>query len=97
MTTEQPTPLPTGPARTALVAGILSIALLVTYFVTSAGAFTLYASMAAGLAGVILGIFALRRHQFVGASITGLVTGALGFLTGASIIVFALAFVGAIG
>lgn len=97
MSIEQPAPLPIGAARTALILGILSIVLLVIFFFTSAGTFTLYASMAAGLAGAVFGIVALKRREFVGVSVTGLVLGALGLVTGISILVFAMLFVGAIG
>lgn len=97
MTKERPTSLPSGPARSALIAGVLGVALLAIYFATPVGAFALYAGMAAGLAGTALGVIALRRNQFFGASVAGLAAGAFAFLTGAAIVVFALIFVGAFG
>lgn len=97
MTAEQSCPLSTGPARAALIAGILGLVLLAAYFLTPLGAFTLYAGMASGLSGAALGVVALKHNQHFGASVTGLVNGAFTFLTGASIVLFALIFVGAFG
>lgn len=84
----------TGAARYALVTGLISIVLVGIYLFTAVGSTVLYGSMLAGLAGVVLGVVALRKQQHKGVAITGLITGLVGFLLGLGIVLFALAFVG---
>lgn len=96
MSTDQQATLPTGAPRSALIAGLISVALFVTFLFTSTGGTMLYLAVAAGIAGVVFGIIAIRKRDFVGVAITGLVLGAAVCVAGLGLIVFALAFVGAI-
>lgn len=85
----------TGPARNALVAGLISIVLVGVFLFTSVGSTVLYGSMLAGIVGVVLGIVALVKKQHKGVAITGLITGLVGFLFGLSLVLFAFALIGA--
>lgn len=98
MTTPQPdSALPaTGAARNSLIAGLIGIVLMAIYMLTPAGSFLLYGGMFFGLVGVVLGIVALTKRQAKGIAITGIITGAFAFLFGLAVVLFALAFVGAI-
>jgi uncharacterized membrane protein HdeD (DUF308 family) len=97
MTNQTDTQLPTGPARRALVSGIVSLVLVILYLVTPLGPIILYVSIISGIIAIVAGIIALRKREHAGVSITGIITGVLGALTGVSILIFALVFVGAIG
>lgn len=96
MSPEQQSALPTGAPRSALIAGLISVALFLAFLFTSAGETMLYLAMAAGIVGIVLGIIAIRKRDFVGVAVTGLVLGAVVCIAAAGLIVFALAFVGAI-
>lgn len=97
MSQSSETSAPTWAAPTALVAGVASVLLLVLNFVALSGMTVLVVSMIAGVLGVVLGIVAVRARASKGAAIAGIITGAIGFLFSAAIVVFALLFIGALG
>lgn len=98
MTTPQadPATFETGAARSALVTGLIGIVLIAIYMLTPVGPFVLYSGMLFGLVGLILGIVALSKRQPKGMAVTGLITGAVAFLFGLAVVLFALLFVGAV-
>jgi len=69
--------------------------LLAIYMLTPAGAFVLYSGTVFGLIGVVLGIVALKKRQHTGVAVAGLIAGALAFLFGLAVVLFALVFIGA--
>lgn len=84
---------PWGTSVASLIAGVLSLALLVIHFaVTPTQAFTLYVSIAFAVAGVVSGIVALRRRELVGVAVAGVVTSVLGLMAGGSLLMLAVAF-----
>lgn len=88
---------PTWTAPAALIAGVASVLLLILNFVALSGMTVLVVSMVAGVLAVVLGIVAVRARASKGAAIAGIITGGIGFLFSAAIVVFALLFIGAFG
>ncbi|WP_336992630.1 hypothetical protein [Leucobacter sp. VD1] len=97
MSQSSETAAPTWAAPAALVAGIASVLLLILNFVALSGMAVLVVSMIAGVLAVVFGIVAVKARVSKGAAIAGMVTGGIGFLFSAAIIVFALLFIGALG
>lgn len=97
MSQSSETAAPTWAAPAALVAGIASVLLLILNFVALSGMAVLVVSMIAGVLAVVFGIVAVKARVSKGAAIAGMVTGGIGFLFSATIIVFALLFIGALG
>lgn len=97
MTHEQNDPLPASIARSALIAGFVSVILLALYLFTPWGPAILFGGMLVGLAGIVLGAVALKRGQPRGVATVGVILGAAGLIVGAAILLFALMFVGALG
>ncbi|MGD9607535.1 MAG: hypothetical protein AB7V10_08655 [Leucobacter sp.] len=91
------TTAPTWTSPASLIAGVLSILLLVVNFFILSGMTVLVLSMVSGVLAVVLGIVAVRARRSRGAAVAGIVTGGIGFLLSAAIVVFALLFVGAFG
>lgn len=91
------TPAPTWTAPASLVAGVLSMLLVVVNFFILSGMTVLVLSVVSGALAIVLGIVAVRARGSRGAAIAGIVTGGIGFLLSAAIVVFALLFVGAFG
>jgi hypothetical protein len=83
-------------SRASLVAGLIGLITLATFFFTSSGPVFLWLGVVAGLVGVVLGAIALRHRRPDASAVTGIVTGAISAVLGLAIFVFALIFVGAI-
>lgn len=94
MSTEQPLNYDQGNARTALSSGISSLILAALYLTPWTGSFVLYGSIALGIVAVIFGVPALKKGQSRVMTISGLVLGVFGALSGVAVFVFALVFVG---
>lgn len=89
-------PAPLALSVTAFVLGLVSLAFVVVFVTTSAGAFPVIASIISGLAALVIGITALVKKQSKAFAVTGIVLGSVVALLGLAVIVFALLFVGAI-
>lgn len=85
---------PRGLSEAALATGLGSIACVILHLLTDIGWVVFLGSIVLGAAGVVFGIIALRKRQPKWMAVTGLVTGAAGFLFMIGMFVFALVFLG---
>ena len=93
---ETPTTASKLPASLSLIAGLLSLVLLLVFLFSTAGNGALIASSVLGVIGLVLAIAALRKRQSKAVAVTGLALSAAALLTAAAILVFALIFIGAL-
>lgn len=91
----EPTPTARrGLSEIALATGLASIACAILHLLTDLGWLVAAPCMILGILGIVFGVIALRKHQHKGMAVTGLVTGAIGFLFMGGLFVFALVFLG---
>lgn len=69
---------------------------MILFFTPWFGEFMIYASIVAGVLGIVFGFIALKNRQPKGFALTGLILGALMAIFGIALVIFALMFVGAI-
>lgn len=80
----------------SLISGLASLFAFAVFLILTDGPTPLGFAAALGLVAVIIGTIALRRAQSKGASITGIVCGAISLLASVALFVFALIFIGAL-
>ncbi len=86
---------PKGLALSSLIAGLVSVLMLVLFIFTNAGMTFPILAAVAGIVAIVTGAIALSRKQPRGQAITGVVIGSICTLLGLGMIIFALIFVGA--
>lgn len=94
--TAEASTVPRALSLSAFVFGMVSLVLVLIFFLSSAGATPLVSGVVAGVAAVVIGIVALAKRQPKGFALAGLIVGGVVVLFGVALILFALLFVGAI-
>ena len=86
---------PRGLAIASLVTGLLGLVLVGVFFWTPAGPTFLWIGAVLGLAGLILGVVAMRKGQTKAMAVVGLIAGILALLGALATFIFAMLFIGA--
>lgn len=88
------TSTPKGFSELALATGLASVVCVILHLTTTLGWWVAAPALVFGALGVCFGVVAIKKRQPKGMAVTGIVTGAVGFLVIAGALVFALAFLG---